>query len=70
MTFKVRGRTRVLQAIYRLQGDVLQIAEDARERPKSFKTDGATRAMVYSFKRRPADSGAQPKADAQPKAGD
>lgn len=40
-----------LKGIFRIDGDKLQIAEDAQQRPTSFSTDENTRAIVYTFRK-------------------
>ncbi|MGB7346322.1 MAG: TIGR03067 domain-containing protein [Pirellulaceae bacterium] len=45
------GKTRVLKCIYEIKNDTLRIAENAMERPVTFKTDTSNRTMVTTYLR-------------------
>lgn len=53
------GKTRVLKCIYELKNGVLRIAENASERPESFKTDRSARTMVTTYARKEERRGTQ-----------
>lgn len=60
------GETRVLKCIYEIKNGTLRIAEDATERPESFKSDRSTRTMVTTYTRKNERRSTQPK-DAEPR---
>ncbi|QEG42746.1 TIGR03067 domain-containing protein [Roseimaritima ulvae] len=53
------GKTRVVKCIYEIKKGTLRLAENATERPESFKTDRSTRTMVTTYTRKNERPGTQ-----------
>ncbi|WP_419193946.1 TIGR03067 domain-containing protein [Novipirellula herctigrandis] len=52
ITAERNGKSRVLKCVYEIKDGMLRIAENATERPDSFKTDTSTRTMVTTYTRK------------------